>query len=791
MRGCFAFVCLLASFVLASPAVEAASVREIRSEDELIPGPASMGQVGDLLLENGWMRAIVSHVDHPAGRALSGGHLLDVAMHGGEDEWGQSLLALTDEFPRQVRYETMEIAGTGTRASVRFVGKDSRNDNIEITTTYSLADGSNYLEITTEYRNGMRGMVDSVIAGDRIALGTTWAFVPGYGRLRAGLPEDDEFLATPSRILLVGDGVTYGWESPYAGSIRSQDENAIRVTFTPFRVGGKETETFVRRLFVGGPDPGALLTTMSPDHSIPVPGRIYHEDFDDLLHDTWVEIRRDGIPYSLIRPEPDGRFLARLPAGVYDARAMTTNGTVGPYRHFNPAFEQTGELRLQMDDEAKVTIEVRDERGDLMPAKVSHVREGAEDLSVPHKAQHYLVGGTGFLRLPAGTNRLYFSHGPLYDRVVREIDFGRSERVEIAVTLAKQVDAGGLHAVDGNVRSTRSLISKIAIDDLRDAALVEDLDALILLDRGTNGSTQLPNETPLILEGQEVLVPRMGSFGLYPISPEEHVVSIGSQGMEGKAPTEFLRRFRRVRSKPLVQVQLPRNFENGYFHAIGLDPRTGLSTNIEASYEFDLIEVANASDLRSAPAVLNDWFHLLNLGHRVFATGNSDARNLGPGALGYPRNYVNTNGLELTESSLIDALRNGRSIVTTGPLLDVTVNGRAKPGETIVVRDGLVDVAIEVQAAEWIDLDKMRVFANAQQIGEQTIWRRPGETSVRLKESLPIHRDTWVVVVVTGKQALAPVANGPRGEPIRPVAFSNPIWIDENGNGRFDEPGVR
>ncbi|NNE07065.1 MAG: hypothetical protein HKN20_00755 [Gemmatimonadetes bacterium] len=562
-RGGFAFACLLASIVLFSGATMAASVREIRSEEELIRGPAATGRVGDLLLENGWLRVIVSSIDHPAGRALSGGQLLDVAMHGGDDEWGQSLVALTDEFPRQVRYQTMEIAGTGTRASVRFLGKDSRNDNIEITTTYSLSDGSDHLEITTEYRNGMRGMLDSVIVGDRIALGTAWAFVPGYGRLSAGRPTAEEFVATPSRILLIGNGVTYGWESPFAGSITPQNENAIRVTFTPFRIGAKETETFVRRLFVGGPDPGALLTTMSPDHSIPVPGRIYHEDFDDLLHDTWVEVRRDGTPYSLIRPGPDGRFLARLPAGVYDARAVTSNGTVGPYRHFNPAFEQSGELRLQMDDEAKVTIEVRDERGDLIPAKVSHVHAGADELFVPHRAQRYLGTGTGFVRLPAGTNRLYFSHGPLYDRVVREINPGRSEQLEIAVTLERQVDARGLHAVDANVRSVRSLNSAVPLQNLREAALVEGLDMLVLLDRGQNPSANLPHETPFIVEGQEVLVPRMGSFGLFPIAPGDQVISVGPNGMEGRAPTEFLSRFRRVDSNPLVQVQLPRDPANG------------------------------------------------------------------------------------------------------------------------------------------------------------------------------------------------------------------------------------
>ena len=49
-------------------------------------------------------------------------------------------------------------------------------------------------------------------------------------------------------------------------------------------------------------------------------------------------------------------------------------------------------------------------------------------------------------------------------------------------------------------------------------------------------------------------------------------------------------------------------------------------------------------------------------------------------------------------------------------------------------------------------------------------------------------RDTWFIVHVTSRTGtLDPVYSSGS----RPFAFTNPIWLDVDGNGRFDPPMVR
>ena len=49
-------------------------------------------------------------------------------------------------------------------------------------------------------------------------------------------------------------------------------------------------------------------------------------------------------------------------------------------------------------------------------------------------------------------------------------------------------------------------------------------------------------------------------------------------------------------------------------------------------------------------------------------------------------------------------------------------------------------------------------------------------------ELLPA-KDSWVVVVVTGKKKLSPVVHDRQ-----PFAVTNPIFLDLNGNGVYDAP---
>ena len=48
-----------------------------------------------------------------------------------------------------------------------------------------------------------------------------------------------------------------------------------------------------------------------------------------------------------------------------------------------------------------------------------------------------------------------------------------------------------------------------------------------------------------------------------------------------------------------------------------------------------------------------------------------------------------------------------------------------------------------------------------------------------------LKRDGFVVALVRGKGTLAPVVPGSRAQ-LRPLALTNPVWIDVDGNGRFN-----
>ena len=74
-----------------------------------------------------------------------------------------------------------------------------------------------------------------------------------------------------------------------------------------------------------------------------------------------------------------------------------------------------------------------------------------------------------------------------------------------------------------------------------------------------------------------------------------------------------------------------------------------------------------------------DWFSLLLQGEVRTATANSDSHRLGE-VVGLPRTYVQTTASpssEFNEGLFIEALRGGRAYGSTGPLLTVTLGGKA------------------------------------------------------------------------------------------------------------------
>jgi len=149
----------------------------------------------------------------------------------------------------------------------------------------------------------------------------------------------------------------------------------------------------------------------------------------------------------------------------------------------------------------------------------------------------------------------------------------------------------------------------------------------------------------------------------------------------------------------------------------------------------------------------------------------------------------------LDRKALFGAIRKGQSFATNGPLIEFRVNNKYTSGDTLTATNKRVDVSIKVWSAPWIAVDEVRLIVN----GERRIIL-PVQTKKEViqKFSLPplgisLEEDSYIVVETLGKESLFPVLqraswSGFSVNATLPYALTNPVFVDVDGNGKFDPP---
>ena len=228
-----------------------------------------------------------------------------------------------------------------------------------------------------------------------------------------------------------------------------------------------------------------------------------------------------------------------------------------------------------------------------------------------------------------------------------------------------------------------------------------------------------------------------------------------------------------------------------------------------------------------APAfegVVDDWFHMLNMGYRYTALGNSDTHGTTGVESGCPRNWVQATTDDpsfIDEFDVADSVRKGAVVASYGPFLRFWADDELT-GPGSMVKGGTHTLGIEVQSASWVDVSRVELYRNAELIQE---WDRSALTeadNLNLLDEVKIETssDAWYVLVAMGEEPLSPVftpveiepifledvvlgalsgvvsdsllsqsAPIPRVFPIYPYALTNPIWVDADGDGQFTAPG--
>ena len=237
--------------------------------------------------------------------------------------------------------------------------------------------------------------------------------------------------------------------------------------------------------------------------------------------------------------------------------------------------------------------------------------------------------------------------------------------------------------------------------------------------------------------------------------------------------------------------------------------------------DFDVMEVANGakdSDFKALRQMRRDWLSLLSQGIFKPASGVSDSHRITVEHAGWARTYVVGVGDDpaaLNVTAFDAQVRAGSMVVAAGPYIEFTVRPQkgAVGGLGQLVNgspNGKVTLRIGVRSAAWVPVEEVRVIANGFVVAAFDSTTTPAVRPVpsdfqstvdtvrfSAELSMTVAADTYFIVEA-GPKIPSNINTRPVPPPIVdiiepdvvPIAITNPIFVDRNGNGVFEPPGL-
>jgi hypothetical protein len=540
-----------------------------------------------------------------------------------------------------------------------------------------------------------------------------------------------------------------------------------------------------------------------------------------------------GAPVSQVRPDADGAFALRLPPGVYRLRALAPGGrerlreiAVGEAElALEPiALGEPGRILLPRGRTLRLVFVgeggTSDPRfgDDLLGFRVNGLEIPAGPL-VNAVSLAGLAGDPRELTLAPGRYRVLATRGPEYEARELRLAVAAGDRITLDVPpLARGVETPGWIAADFHVHSAESFDSAWPLARQLAALAANGAEVIVATEhdrifdpRPEIGRLGLGDRL-VGITGVEITsafpggdTPHtIGHLNAYPLRRDPLAYRGGAPRAEGRRVRAVLAELGRGDGAPFVQMNHPRGEnphagdQGAYFTHLALagepydptrplaaapngvlaerDPASGLR-----DLDYDGVELLNGPSLERYRLARADWLSLLLQGVVHVGLGNSDSHRAGE-LPGLPRSYVRLADDALAtfdEGAFFAALRGGRVVATTGPWLEATL-GEAGPGERFTGRGGVLRVRAD--GPDWVPVDRLRVIRDAEIVAARALGR--GEVA---ELSLAFERDGFVVVEVEGTpdatwSALAPGAT--------PLAVSNPIFVDADGDGAWTPPGL-
>jgi hypothetical protein len=596
---------------------------------------------------------------------------------------------------------------------------------------------------------------------------------------------------------------------------------------SPFRASVEITQI---DLSPGTPQPETIATPMGGG-SAPMP---------------LLQIRTDQVL--------SGGFASNLPAGLYELRIKAEErNPIGPIPFTVQAGIRTDVGTFTLSDNGTLLFEVLDQNsGALIPARITVKGKNGPDpnlglpvdlydagvaqnvgsrATVPYGNTIYAPTGDGQVRLKPGSYRVIASHGPEYNMAWQDVVIGAAGAASVSLQIQHQVDTSGWLGADFHVHASPSADSSVPPRDRVASLLGEGVEVMVSADhdmifdyapviatmqvgswlRSIVGTELTSNQGPAPF-GNGV-----GHFNGWPLPLDPTARKNGTPEDDGVEPNVLYDRLR-AKGAEVVQINHPLWAALGFLSTLGYDPaqpiqmapnnfllRESVLGTGTRNLDADSIEIMNGLSILDYKNGRDVWFSLLDQGHSMAATAASDSHRIGFATPpGLPRTYVRTSPDDPATfdiSSFDAAVRGQHAIGTTGPFLSAELigsGGNAGIGETLVAGSGTVQLHVKVQAPCWMPIGDLRVFANGSLLLQVPIDGTACTGALRYEHSFDVTPavDTYFVVE-TEERFPRPSATFEQQLPTHVykgaiyLGFTNPLYVDTDGNGVFDPPGYQ
>ena len=392
------------------------------------------------------------------------------------------------------------------------------------------------------------------------------------------------------------------------------------------------------------------------------------------------------------------------------------------------------------------------------------------------------TGGEFEMTLPPGKMTLEAVKGLEYLPARQEVEIRAGEVSRVSLVLSPLVDmaargwyGGSTHVhmnYGGNLRNTLENLMFLARAEDQDVVceLIANKDNRILdwdafVPNHIEHPVSLSDPELVVIVGEEYRPPFHGHVSL--LGLRDHLISPFTTGYEGTGIESLYPSNTDMFRKARAQGALV-----GYVHAYSgeTDP---LERGLTHARTFPVDAALGTVDTLewSSPnsATLRVWHHTLNNDLGITPVGGEDAitdlhRSTLPGAF---RTYAYLKG-KLTAESWLESIRQGKTFISSGPLLDLRIDGRT-PGQKLELPAEGGTIRLEATVWSIVPLERVTLYRNGKVLEEFPLTE--GQSAIAIKEELEVSESGWFSLTASGPRRSPPLETG------YPMAVTNAIRV--------------